>query len=177
MGWFEWAGLIGEALPVKGQGPRQGEDIDGKDANGVECLAVVPVREGGGSRLGVEEVPGGFRRAVAAGFGPRFGPADVVFVGGLLDRNVRKTLEEELPGGRPAGQRTGGPGGGSLAEECVAEEGLLGGFIPVAEAGLPVPHHPGQAALFGGLAEVADVAGAAGGIGFLITAELADVDG
>ena len=65
----------------------------------------------------------------------------------------------------------------SLPKQRLTKEWLSLLRIPVAEAGFPVPHGPGDAALFGGEAEVADVAGTAGGVGFLEAAEFADVDG
>ena len=107
-------GLILQPPPVEGQGPGEREDIDSQDAGGVHRLAVLPVGDRGGSRQGVEEVPGGFRRAVAAGFGPGFGPADVVFPGGRLDGDFLEALEEALAGGD--GIRRGGSGHGLLVK-------------------------------------------------------------
>ena len=65
-----------------------------------------------------------------------------------------------------------------LSEKCLAHAGLraAGFFVPVVEAGLPVPDGPADPGSFGGLAKGLVVMCARGVVGRGETTELTDVD-
>ena len=58
----------------------------------------LPVGEMRGTAEGIEEGLGAFGGSVAKSFVPCFGPADVILVGGGLDGQHSKALEETLAG-------------------------------------------------------------------------------
>src|ERR1035437_3687836 len=95
---FQGTRLVGQTLPVVRSGPWDGEDFMGQNTRGVHCLPELPVSEMCRAAEGIKEGGGGVRGAVATGFGPRFGPADVVFAGGGPDGKRGDSPEEALAG-------------------------------------------------------------------------------
>ena len=93
---LQGAGLIRQASPIEGGCPWDGEDIASQNAGGIDGLAELPIGQMGGPAEGIEIGLGAFGGSVAAGFGPCFGPAGVIFVGGGPDRRCCKDLQELL---------------------------------------------------------------------------------
>ena len=58
-----------------------------------------------------------------------------------------------------------------------SRQGLLFGFVPITEAGAPIPDGPAEFLVFGGAAKGGVKVGARDRVGFGVAAEFTEVDG